>query len=164
MGGIGPIQEKKMNRHDIRYTLEHKILPKWFFEEKQHLIGALLQDHHILYRVVDDLFRKEDLDNPYTAEQFDIVPVRLDDKNFMLEVFFPEPEESPLCYHSLLFFDSEFEKTGFFTIEKGPLFGDGGKRFVCRWTADGTHANFGSHKFEEGEDIKFCISLFLSKE
>lgn len=107
-----------MERHEIRYLLEHRLLPHWFFEQKMQLIGLLLRDQEVLYRIIGDLFEKEGIENPYTADQFAVTVSKPDDK-MVVRISFPEPEEEPLCYCSYLFFDETFEKVSYFCIEKG---------------------------------------------
>ena len=106
-----------MDRHGIRYMYEHRLLPSWFFEDKAQFVGMLLHDKAILFRIIQEMFDKEGLQNPYKEEDFDIEATKITDAVLMLKIVFPVPEEEPLCYSSYMFFDSEFEKTSYFCTD-----------------------------------------------
>lgn len=151
-----------MNRHDVRYVFEHRVLPQGFFEEKSRFVGFILSDKHILFRIIDDFFQKEKIDNPYEDDNFKIVASRITEDVTMLNFIFPEPEEEPLCYSSYLFFDKEFEKLSYFCIEKGNP-ESVNYPFVCSWTSDGSHLNHGNCTFEEHNDLLRCVELHMKR-
>lgn len=151
-----------MNLHQIRYMFEHRLLPQWFFENKDKFVGIILQDKTVLYKMINDIFLNEELENPYTPEQFGIEAERLTEEVMMLKIIFPEPEDEPICYCSYLFFNRDFEKTGYFCIEKGNEEGQE-QPFVCAWTADGTHLNYGRCSFEEHGDFLRCVEIYMEQ-
>lgn len=151
-----------MNRHDVRYAFEHRILPQWFFEEKSRFVGLFLSDKHMLFRVINDIFKKEKIDNPYEDDNFKIEASRITEDIMMLIFTFPKPEEEPLCYCSYLFFDKEFEKLSYFCIEKGNPEGDN-YPFVCSWTSDGSHLNHGNCTFEDHNDLLRCAEIHMKR-
>lgn len=152
-----------MNLHQIRYTFEHKLLPQWFFEMKDKFAGMLLHEEAILYKLIDDMFKNEGQENPYTPEQFRIEAAKPAEGIMMLKLIFPEPEDEPLCYCSYLFFDNDFEKTGYFCIEKG-YDPDDDSPFVCAWTPEGAHVNYGICSFEGQGDFFRCVDIYMEKE
>lgn len=152
-----------MNLHSIRYMFEHRMLPQGFFEEKARFIGMLLQDKGVLYRIINDIFEKEEVQNPYEEEQFGIEAAKITEDVMMLKIIFPEPEEEPLCYCSYMFFDKDFEKIRYFCIEKGNGVGQP-QPFVCSWDKDGTHLNHGNCTFEEHGDFKKCADIYMKQE
>ena len=107
-----------MDRHGVRYLFEHRLLPQFFFTETENFIGTLLSEKDVLYRIIDSLFRKEDLENPYTAGQFSAEAAKITEQILMIKITFPEPEEAPLCYRTYLFFDTDFGKLGCYSVEK----------------------------------------------
>lgn len=148
-----------MNRHSIRYFFEHRLLPGGFYEEKERFIGMLLQDNEVLFRILDDLFEKEGVANPYLKESFKVGAEKLDEETMVVKIVFPKPEEEPLCYCSYLFFDKGFEKTAYFCIEKGAdEMPD--TPFVGAWTKDGAHLNYGKCTMENGGDFLRCAELY----
>lgn len=152
-----------MNRHEIRYLFEHRLLPQWFFEEQAQLIGGLLHDKEMLFRIINDIFQKEGVDNPYSEDDFDVEPARITEEVMMLKIIFPEPEEEPLCYCSYLFFDQEFSKTSYFCIEKGNALGQDAP-YVCSWTKDGDHCNHGNCTMEGNADFIKCADIHMARE
>ena len=150
----------EMDRHAVRYTFEHRLLPHWFLEDKARFVGAIFHDKNILFRVIDDIFKEEEIVNPYTEDQFDVIPAKITDDVMMLKIVFPEPEEEPLCYCSYLFFDEDFEKIIYFCIEKGNDEGDN-YPFVCSWSKEGGHYNYGNCTFEDQNDFHRCIDLYM---
>ena len=152
-----------MDRHGIRYMFEHRLLPQWFFKEKERFVAPILKDKGILFEVLDQIFRKENVDNPYSPEQFNSEAAKLTDEVLMVKITFPEPEEEPLCYCSYLFFDLAFEKIAYFCIERGNPAGDD-LPFVCSWTKEGTHLNHGHCTFEEHNDFLRCADIFFGND
>jgi len=149
---------------------EHKLLPQWFFENKDKFVGVILQDKTVLYKMINDIFQNEGMENPYISEQFDLEAEKITEEVMMLKIIFPEPEEEPICYCSYLFFDKDFEKTSYFCIEKGNDFciekgNEEGQSnpFVCEWTADGAHLNYGKCSFEEHEDFLKCVDIYMKQ-
>lgn len=151
-----------MNRHEIRYLFEHRLLPNWFFQDKDRFVGILLNDKKILYGIIDDIFKKEEVENPYKEEDFSIEAGKITEDIIMVKIVFPEPEDEPLCYCSYLFFDINFEKTEYFCIERGNEHSEE-YPFVCGWTSDGSHCNFGNCTFEENGDFLRCLEIYMKK-
>jgi len=69
----------------------------------------------------------------------------------------------PLCYSSYLFFDRAFKKLGFFCIEKGNGIGEM-QPFVCSWSPEGEHSNYGNCTLEKQEDLLRCADIFMKQE
>lgn len=149
-----------MNRHNVRYFFEHQVLPKWFYEDKVKFVVILLQDKNILFRIIDDIFKQENVENPYNEDSFDVIPFNVTDDVKMLKIIFPEPEEEPLCYCSYVFFNDDFEKINYFCIEKGSELSNNNP-FVCSWSSDGIHRNHGNCTFDEDSDFLRCKEIFL---
>lgn len=152
-----------MDNHGVRYVFEHRLLPQWFYKDKQEFIAALLHDKSILYRIIDDIFTKEDMLNPYQPEQFDIEAGRIAEDLIMVKIIFPTPEDEPLCYCSYMLFDKDFKKAIYYCIERGQ---DDSLEypFVCSWSEDMTHSNYGQCSMEDLGDFKRCLHLFLDEE
>lgn len=156
-----------MNAHEIRYMFEHRVLPQWFFEGKDRFVGMILNDKTVLFRIIDDMFRKEEIKNPYTEEQFKTETAKIAEETMMIKIMLPDPEDVPLCYCCYLFFDKDFEKPGFFSIEKGNNIGSKTSKtipFVCSWTADGSHNNYGNCSLENSQDFIKCADIYIEQE
>ncbi len=148
-----------MTNFEVMYVLEHKLLPNWFFTEKERLVAPLIGQDDFVFSVLDDICKKENLENPYDKESFIINSAKLSEDILMIKLTFPEPDAEPLCYCSYLLFDINFEKTAYFCIEKG---GDGCPPFVCRWGSDGGHFNCGTCTLEDNNDLTRCFDIYLS--
>ncbi len=152
-----------MDRHGIRYMFEHRLLPKWFFEDKMKFIGLLLHEKETLFNRINNIFKIAEVDNPYSLEDFNVTAAKITDDVLMLRIGFPEPEEEPLCYCAYLFFDESFEKVSYFCIEKGNAVSDN-YPFVCSWTPDGVHRNHGNCSFEDDNDFIRCVDIHMKRE
>lgn len=153
-----------MGTWEVRYQLEHKSLPKWFFEDKEQLIDALLFNKTFLYDVIDDFFHQAGIENPYSAKDFKISYGKIKDGAFVIKITFPEPEREPLCYCSYLFFDRAFEKTSYFCIEKGNEDGSN-QPFVCAWAEGGnSHLNYGLCSLEGDSNLRQCSAIYLREK
>lgn len=151
-----------MDRHGVRYLFEHRLLPKYFFEDGAKFIGILLDNDEILYDIINDIFEKEEVENPYSKEEFTVEAARLVEDILLLKICFPEPEEEPLCYCSYMLFDEKFEKKGYFCIEKGNEAGEY-LPFVCGWTPDGSHLNYGNCGLKEEEGLFRCLEIYVEE-
>lgn len=147
-----------MGIQKIRYAFEHDLLPKFFHEETGNFIVSVLKDKGILFRIINDMFEKAGIENPYSAEQFDADGIKITDTLMMIKLEFPEPESEPLCYRCYLFFDDKFERLGFYSIEKGHDL-----PFVCSWSKDKTHSNYGTCTFKENNDVLRCVEIHMNK-
>ena len=148
-----------MEKHEIRYVFEHRMLPRWFFEETINFVGALLNEKEVLYNIINDIFVKENVENSYSKEDFRVEASRLTDNIMFVKIDFPKPEDEPLCYCSYMFFDEKFEKKRYYCIERGNEEGDE-MPFVCGWTPNGSHINYGNCGLGEDADLIRCIELY----
>lgn len=150
-----------MERHGIRYIFEHKMLPQWFFEDTTKFVGVLLNSKDVLYNIINDIFEKENVENPYSEDDFKVEAAKLTDNVLFVKISFPKPEEEPLCYCSYLLFDEKFEKKRYFCIERGNELGEE-LPFVCGWTPDGTHVNYGHCGLGEEDGLIRCMQLYAN--
>lgn len=102
------------------------------------------------------MFIENEIENPYTPEDVPISVIKLHDTLFVLKITYPEPEEVPLCYCSYIFFTPEFNHLAYFCVEKGE-----GRAFLCRWTQESNHENFGEVAMDEQGQILQCLNIYL---
>lgn len=152
-----------MDRHGIRYMFEHRLLPQWFFENKMEFVGLLLHEKEILFNVISDIFVEENVDNPYSVDDFGVSVAKIAEDVLMLRIGFPDPEEEPLCYCAYMFFDENFEKVSYFCIEKGNSESEGCP-FVCSWTPDEVHYNYGNCSLENYNDFIRRSDIHMERE
>lgn len=150
-----------MNTHEIRYCFEHRILPRNFYEYKSDFFSLILKQTDVLYKVINDIFEEEGVKNPYTENEFGIEVMKRDEELLVIRLVFPVPEDEPLCYCSYLFVDKKLQKLKYFCIERG----NGTETvFVCSWTSDGRHINYGSCSLVGREDYERCLSIYSNEK
>lgn len=118
----------------------------------------ILTTSEILFNVISDLFEKEEVTNPHSLENFDVIAAKITDDVLMLRIRFPEPEEEPLCYCSYFLFDENFEKISYFCIGKGNA-ESGGYPFVCSLTPVEVHHNHDNGSFDDYNDFIRCAYI-----
>lgn len=150
-----------MDNNQILYLYEHKLLPKYYFQMKDRFVMALLNgSEEFLRGFLENLYKDENRECPFTKEQFGLKVGRLSEKLMLVRIVFPTPETAPLCYYAFLIFDESFEKACFFTLERGA---DEKEMFLCSWNRDGQHTNYGTVGFNEEQIIKRCIAICESE-
>lgn len=148
-----------MNLQDVLYNYEHRVLPTNFYKYKSDFIALILKRKDVLYKVLSDIFDEEGVDNPYSEEDFNLEILRADETLLVVQITFPEPMAEPLCYCSYLFVDKELENLKFFCVEKGTGIG-GSQKYICSWSAEGEHLNYGSYDLEANEGYLKCQSIY----
>ena len=151
-----------MDLHQLNYMFQHRALPHFFYTQKEAFVklAVLCDGGELIFQLHRGLFEQEETPCPYTAEQYDAQTLTVGEGVRALKLTFPEPENTPLCYYSLLFYNDDFTHLLYFTVEKSlALFGDD-RPVLCAWTPDGTHCNYGSCDVENGEDLKKCAEIF----
>ena len=141
---------------DVLYPFEHKLIPSAFYQKQDGFIKAVLSNKELLYQILNDMFVENEIENPYTPEDVSISVIKLPDTLFVLKITYPEPEEVPLCYCSYIFFTPEFNHLAYFCVEKGE-----GHAFLCHWTQEESHENFGEVDLDEQAQILQCLNIYL---
>ena len=102
--------------HEIRYTLEHRMLPGWLYGEGQRLTELLTERPLFVYEVLCDILKKEGLENPYRGEDFETERIcadsSVDEKITVLKLTLPEPEDAPLCYRIYMIYNDGLHMWG----------------------------------------------------
>ena len=149
--------------YQVRYSLEHRLLPQLYFDRPQDLEFLLLggqfteDGENRLYTLINKLFEEVGEDNPYLPRQFKAEGFRFNDELCAIKVTYPTPEFEPLCYNAYLFFKENFKDLAFFCLEKG---GKGEDPYLCAWFADGERRNFGQVKFNEERILAQCYHVY----
>ena len=152
-----PIDKNNITMQNVRYGFEHRHLPEFFSEGKGGFVSALLEDNSILFNILDDICKKNEVENYYPREKFIVNPVKVSEDILALQLIFPTPEWVPNCFCAYYFFNMDFSLSRYFTIE----YGDGepaGSAFICEW-AEGRHINYGVHDVTDGKDLDRCMDF-----
>lgn len=121
----------------LRYELEHRILPYQFYNNTKSFIRAQLGEGGT-FGLYSYIFERAGLANPYTSADFSVNAGKVDEGIYLLTLRLPYPEYMPLCYRIHMVWDEEFGHLAYYTMERS-LKDD----FLCGWTADGVHTNYG---------------------
>jgi hypothetical protein len=145
--------------HDARYYFEHDLLPRFFFENGLDFMGAIAnKEDNVLNKVFLDILEKSNLDNLYGDNPIQIEPFAVKDI-YIAHLTFPNPEDEPLCYETFMIYNIETNICGFYCIEKGSK---ENQRFLCEWTKETQHLNYGVCSNDTEEVIIDILKLFLN--
>ena len=134
---------------DIVYFLEHGFLPAVLFDEKRDLIGTLTEKKNVVYEIFDGMCDEKKEKNPYSPEDFKVQSFHVIDDWFALDITFPKPERTPLCYAMYIFYRNDGSGKGCFTLERGKNEQGIEGIFLCEWKQDGSHVNYGHISLDE---------------
>jgi hypothetical protein len=176
--------------HPLRYSFEHKMLPDGFFHHTEAFLSRFTINDNELFELFDIVCKDTKMDNLYKKEDFKIERYRMADDVFVIKLIMPEPECSPGCYFIYCFFDLEFKKLGFYTIEKdedademrlmmedmrnvlgeeeyNAMFGEVDNEednremlWICGWNKDGIHLNYGKCYYELDDLLGRCFEIY----
>ena len=146
---------------NVRYFLEHKVLPVAFYGDGEHLKKTLLHDpKNVMLQFYE---HAEDISNdyicPYGAEDFDLslrTYIRNDQFCIVLRMGMPEVEEQLLCRAVYLCYGSDDNDAFYVTSELA----ENGEYFLCGWSNKGMHINFGEAPERKSEEIDQAAELF----
>lgn len=150
---------EKKAAYKVLYTLEHRLIPQWFYKDQRAFIDAVVADPTMIYRIVTDLLKQENEENTFSEEDFASMRYKFTEKVLALKISFPEPEMEPLCHCAYLVFDKDCNKIMYFTIEKTSE--PDVEAVVCTWDKDSKHMNFGPCTFEEYGDLRKCAEIYF---
>lgn len=105
----------------VMLYLQHNLIPSLIAKYKLRFIYSLLNGENNLYNVAKQLFEGYRIDIPYKEENFsvDVIGKVLDIKAFMIS--YPTPTIETGCFCSLVFFDIDFERVSFFSVQAPPI-------------------------------------------
>lgn len=150
-----------MDFRQARYYYEHRMLPKWFFSDRAAFLGALVrEDMNVPYQVMSRLCQDNGLELPYGEEEYKLDVYGIAEDIRAVRLTMPEPAQEPECYEVYFLFNKEFDKTAYFTVEKG----QGEQRFLCSWNERGEHCNYGTFGADVQEEqlIRRIQDIFVS--
>ena len=105
------------------------------------------------------MIEEEGIDDPYPEIAITIEPFRIE--NILCSVIeLPQPEEEPLCYEVYVLFNIDTKEGAYYCLEKGGYIDD--QPFLCGWSKEGSHLNYGNCSFDRDELIGNMIKLFLN--
>ena len=152
---------------NINYEFQHRLLPDWSYNAPKFFNDLVNEgEKQTLYKAIKSVYDNRKVECPYREDDFSGFHTRLDVDTVAIVLRFPQPEEVPLCYCGLIFLDTNTNRIGYYTMEKGkdPITGQD-MQFLCGWGIDGQHQQYGSvytEKMNFGDIflIRFFYSVF----
>ena len=126
--------------YQVRYYFEHQLLPASFYDTPDDVLAFLKEDGpYELWRRVTESFG---LDPTYAESDFRMEVVENEGGIEIARLSLPEPDGNTLCPRVYFVSYPETGKLAYVTVESDTFMPDA--YFICGWTPDGTHLNFGS--------------------
>ena len=143
----------------FRYNLEHKILPKSYYNSKSDLLNSILDkegkffsDVYLVYSPTADIVYKE--------EDFKITQKRVMNNNRMLYfviVTMPKPTAPTLCRRVYFCYEVESGIAKYYMSELN----EDGKFVMCSENKHGEHSSYGESPTDEELEFRKIGNIFL---
>ena len=152
----------KNETKQLLYTFEHHWLPQLFFRQKEVITEALARgDSAMIFRILESMAEQAEVKCPFTEADLAVEVEGYPIDRYIVRVTFPEPGHVPLCHFACLCFNKGLDDLRYLTVEKSGGFEGDERPFLCGWTEDGRHENYGPCSFEEAYDK--CVGLYLGE-
>jgi hypothetical protein len=132
--------QKEPTAQERVYHFEHKLLPAWVHKSEGAFYADLAQgDTKRLTEAATEIIGKDFADG---------IKIRKIEKPDGVLITFPKPKEAPECFFAAVLKDgSEYH---YVTLELGEnILDDGAKTFLCEWSSEGSHLDFGPRKYDD---------------
>ena len=149
-----------MTVQQVLYHFQHRLLPMWFYDSPKEFVGVLSEKDTALFEILSELLARGEVENTFRAGEFKAEPVEVSDDAMALRIKYPKPKDAPLCFGAICFFNKDFDKLAFYTIEKGEDL-EGGFPVLCSWDEDGSHSNYGKVSPDPDEQLVECVDNYL---
>lgn len=123
----------------MRYHFEHNVLPRYFYEDPANMLDVLKEKG--IYRLWQALADENGVEYPYQEADYELRWYDLEDGATALLITMPAPETSPQCFRAYMIYNPDTGAAGYYTVEYDNFLEE--SAFLCGWTPDGTHMNYG---------------------
>ena len=140
-----------MTLTELRYYFEHEVLSKYFWEDSEPFLSDILQvmnienengDENILYDLICEMAQENEVELPYSKDEYQAELFWLDKDDFAIRVRFPKPEETLLCDNIFMIFCmKDFTPIRYFTVELLEKKWRKNVYCLCEWEQNGFHRN-----------------------
>ena len=138
-----------------RYYFEHNALPRYFYDDPANLMQVL--GERGMYGLWAAFADENGVAYPYTDGDFGVRRYDLANGAAMLQIELPEPEANTLCYRLYMLYGADTGDAGYYTVEYDNLLGDAA--FLCGWTRDHDHVNYGGAAILNRSDSGYGAAL-----
>ena len=142
---------------DIRYYVEHVVLPSLLEQSPKDFVNALGQRREeLLVDIYAQAAENMKQENPYKKEDFHVDLVKYQEEWFFQIIKMPEKDiKSPFCHFVIVSLDKNQDNARLFMLEH-----QDGAILICEWNKT-RHYAYG--KFQKDDDIlKRIIDIRLS--
>lgn len=140
----------------LRQQVEANVLPKTFFENGKDFVEAFKTEAGRLMNDIYEQIYPEQVQNPYTEEEFDLMALNIRDDLTILQLRMPTQKMGPgTCPMVLITWNPQEESIRYFGIVKS---NPGEKDRILEALADGTKKDLGEAP-AEGSELQYIIDL-----
>lgn len=146
----------------FRYTLEHKLLPNMFYEQKVRMLNAILDKGGKFFSDIYLVYSPVDAEKAYSENDFGIEVKRCQyDENRrtldFLIVTMPKPTSSTLCRRVYFCFEEKTGAVKYYTSERCA----DSSYAMCSWTEQSEHENYGTAPKTAEKEFQKIGNMFL---
>lgn len=128
-----------MELKEIRYVIEHRLLPDAFFAHSSLFIAnVLMTDGKFIHQIYQEISSEEDVECLYSPDDFSIEKVPTETNIHCIVIHMPKPVTTPQCKMVCITFDDNGGSLHYITLEKDD-FKDDFTNVICEWTQSGDH-------------------------
>ena len=152
--------EGEDGEYSPRYSVEHKMLPYWFYNCGPRFLGQLLSERGTYMCSLYDHYL-DGMSNPFTPSDFTFVPrIFCEGAStiMILQIIMPQPTRALLCRAIYLCTEVPTGKRLYITSE----YDDNGKFELCAWTETRFHFNFFTVRPED--ELEQVLEVFEDKD
>ena len=136
----------------------------WFYDSPKEFAGVLSEKPEALYEIFSTLLAQGGVENTFRVGEFKAEPMEVNDEAMAIRIKYPKPVDMPLCFGAVAFFNKDFSKLRFFTLEKGEDI-EGIFPVLCAWDENGEHFSYGTTSPDPDEQFVQCVDMYVgSKE
>ena len=156
----GTDMQELQKYYEVRYHFEHELLPEWFYGAgKDELQKIRNRDTSFIWSMWRLLYEERGLKLEGTKNPFKASKCTIGDNRTIIRIDMPTPCRQPLCFHVFLVWSDDFERRGYFTVERGA---SNKEKFLCSWREGRAHGNYGKCSSNTAKVEKRIISIFDS--
>lgn len=143
--------------YEARYHFEHELLPEWFYgARKDELQKIRKRGTSFIWSMWNIVCEERGVKLEGTKNPFKVSKCTIGDNRTMIRVDMPTPGRQPLCFRVFLVWSDDFERRGYFTVERGASYKE---RFLCSWREERVHCNYGKCSSNTAKVEKKIISI-----
>lgn len=140
---------------EVRYAFEHNMLPRYFYADPQNLIDHVADMG--LYVLWASVATENGADPTYPEEDYVTHIYDLEGGGTLMQIELPDPDANLLCYRIYFLYDPQTGEAGYYTAESDTFTPDA--CFLCSWTQDGRHLDFGGVDAISRSDANYAEAL-----